>query len=365
MRVLVVSAWPPEPLTDGGRLVLAHQLRHLAGRHDVTLVSPEPAAGPAAYLRRRAAGLARLEPADAVAVETPAVVAAVRAGGVDLVHLHGWGTAGLHRHAPPGVPVVHHAVDVWSGALRLHRALPAWRRAAEATEPLLVRRHERRHYPRLCAVAVVTEAEAEALRPWAPVVVVPNGVELGPEPAGPADEPVLGLHGVLTTVSNAATHRRLVERVLPLVRRSRPDARVHAVGPGTATGEVVDLRAELASMAVYVAPVERAAGVKNKILEAMAAGLPVVTTPAGASGIGAGPGIRVAGSDAALAGEVVALLDDPVLRRAEGAAARDRVRDRTWAASAAALEAVWEACVSRAGPRPGPRRSPRRSRPGG
>ena len=342
MRVLVVSAWPPEPLTDGARLVLAHQLRHLTTRHEITVLTPSAATGAAAYTRRRLRGLLHLEPSDVYRVETPEVVAAVRDADVDLVHLHGWGTAQLHRLVRNGVPVVHHAVDVWSTALRLHRALPGWRRVLEVTEPVLVRRHERRHYPRLCAVAVVTEEEASALRPWAPVVVVPNGVDAGPEPPGPSDERVVGLHGVLTTVSNAAARRRLAERVLPLV----PGARLHVVGPGTPVGEVPDVRAELARMAVYVAPFDEPAGVKNKILEAMAAGLPVVTTPAGLPGIGAGPGIRVGSTDAELAAHVTELLDDPAARRSEGAAGRGRVRSMTWAASAHALEEVWTRCAS-------------------
>src|SRR4051794_18905097 len=97
MRVLVASAWPPWPLTDGAALVLHHHLRHLAGRHRVTLLAaarapgeplPEAEAvaidglaelrwfGPARrgsleYARRRWAGLRSGEPADLFRVELP------------------------------------------------------------------------------------------------------------------------------------------------------------------------------------------------------------------------------------------------------------------------------------------------------
>lgn len=353
MRVVVVSAWPPEPLTDGARLVLHHHLRHLAPRHDVTLLTPSPRTGPAAYLRRRVLGLAHREPADVYRVETPGLVAAfrdaLRRARPDVVHLHGWGTAGLWRLAG-GVPCVYTAIDCWSTGLREHQALPAWRRALEAPEPRLVRRHEARHYPRLAAVVVVTEREAEAVRAVAPganVVVVTNGVELGPPPP-PADDPVLGFHGNLASVANADAARVLVDDVVPLVSREVAGARARVIGPhppaglgAAAVGEVEDVRAALAGVAVYVAPLRRGSGIRNKVLEAMAAGRPVVATPNALEGIGAGPGVRVGTTAAELAAHAVALLRDRAARHREGAAARARVEGRTWAAAADALERVW------------------------
>ena len=41
MRVLVVSAWDPRRPTDGSSLVLLHHLRHLADRHDLTVLTPD------------------------------------------------------------------------------------------------------------------------------------------------------------------------------------------------------------------------------------------------------------------------------------------------------------------------------------
>ena len=76
-----------------------------------------------------------------------------------------------------------------------------------------------------------------------------------------------------------------------------------------------------------LAPLEIARGVQNKVLEAMAMGLPVVASPEAATGIAATPGetIAVGGNDAELAGAVIALAGDPAGARAMGQGARARV----------------------------------------
>ena len=79
------------------------------------------------------------------------------------------------------------------------------------------------------------------------------------------------------------------------------------------------------------------------VLEAMAAGRPVVATPAGAQGIGAGPGLVVAEDFAAAAAEIVWLLSDEGMLQTAGAAARDRVvADFSWSANAHAVEQLWQ-----------------------
>jgi polysaccharide biosynthesis protein PslH len=79
------------------------------------------------------------------------------------------------------------------------------------------------------------------------------------------------------------------------------------------------------------------------VLEAMAAGRPVVTTPKGAAGIGAGGGVTVADDVAGVADAVVALLADPAQVAADGIAARQRVvAEFTWDKSAHRIEQLWQ-----------------------
>jgi glycosyltransferase involved in cell wall biosynthesis len=171
---------------------------------------------------------------------------------------------------------------------------------------------------------------------------------------------VLGFHGVFDSQANVDAARHLVGDIWPLVRQRVPDARVLLVGRRPSRSvrrlltagvelrpDVEDLRSELDRMSVHVDWMTSGAGIKNKVLEAMAAARPVVASAAGAAGIGPGPGLLVSPDVAQAANAAVDLLTNPVRMRDLGAAGRERViRDFSWEASAAALEAVWERAVT-------------------
>jgi glycosyltransferase involved in cell wall biosynthesis len=106
--------------------------------------------------------------------------------------------------------------------------------------------------------------------------------------------------GVLDYPPNADAARYLLSTITPLVRQEIPNIEVVIAGrnpspdvlalasrvPGvTVTGSVPDLRPYLESASVFVAPLRFASGMQNKILEAMAMELPVVTTPVAAEGV--------------------------------------------------------------------------------
>jgi polysaccharide biosynthesis protein PslH len=105
----------------------------------------------------------------------------------------------------------------------------------------------------------------------------------------------------------------------------------------------------LRELGVLLYPLSRGSGAKVKVLEALALGLPVVTTPAGAEGVGAAGGLLVETDDDRLAASVVALCDDQQARREAGAAAR-----RTFAlhhspqAAAAAVGELYERMLEHA-----------------
>ena len=378
--ILVVTAWSPWG-DDGNSIILGHQLPRLADRHRLTIFSASPADGagplpvrsfsrswPAAvdYLLRRGRGLLAGEPAHVYWVERRRLRSVLRRQLAeqrpDLLYLFGWGTSRLARLAP-GIPTVHFAIDPWSDALG-NRLLPRWRRITDAGTRRLVAGHEARWYLRTGAVVVVAAEDADRLAQRAPgarVVVVPNGVDLGPEPTPPPVGPVVGFHGNFTVEANVEAARALVSVVLPALRARMPDTRVILVGRDppaevvdlagpavTVTGAVPDVRPWLEQMAVYLAPMTHGVGLKNKVLEAMAAGRPAVVTPLGLQGIGAGDGV-VSADLPELAEVTLELLADPARAAAIGAAGRARVRrDFTWDQSTATLEQLFEEVVAAA-----------------
>lgn len=382
MRVVVVSAWEPWRRPDGATLVIREQVRRLADRHEIVVlaagarsrIAPVPDELPGIELQwfgtampagvdaaaRRAWSLRTGEPAHVRYVERPALLASLHdqiRHGADVVHLHGWGTARLWRHAP-GLPTVHAAVDPWAVNAN-NRRVGGLHRLADRRELPRIRRHERRHYPRHAAVVVVAPHDADTLRtsvPGARIEVVPNGVDAGAEPVALPDRPVIGFHGSFETRANVEAAQHLVTDLLPLVREQVPDVRVHLIGdrptaeilslaggPVAVSGSVAEVRPALDVIAVHVDWFTSGTGMKNKVLEAMAAGRPVVASPLAVSGIGAGPGVVTAPDVREAAAVVVRLLRDRTSATREGAAGRRRVvQDFSWGRSADRLDALWQ-----------------------
>ena len=159
---------------------------------------------------------------------------------------------------------------------------------------------------------------------------------------------------------------RFCRRIWPCIRERRPSVKFSIVGskptsalraaahgqPGvTITGMVADVKPYLAEATVFVAPIRLGRGIKGKILEAFAMGLPVVTTRRAAAGIAAQPGrdLLVADSDAAFADAVVRLLESPRLREEIGANGRRFVSGRyDWRRLSGELGQVYDELLARA-----------------
>jgi glycosyltransferase involved in cell wall biosynthesis len=165
--------------------------------------------------------------------------------------------------------------------------------------------------------------------------------------APPARPPSVVLTGTMDYAPNADAACFFARDVLPRLRARLPDLRFHIVGrdptravralaaePGVeVTGAVADVRPYLARAAAAVAPLRVARGIQNKVLEAMAMGVPIVATSAALAGLGAEPGdgARRAEDAEAFAREIDALVTDPVWRRHCAAAARAHVeRHHRW-----------------------------------
>jgi polysaccharide biosynthesis protein PslH len=150
----------------------------------------------------------------------------------------------------------------------------------------------------------------------------------------------------------------LATRVLPLVRERRPDAHLSIVGRDpvprvialdalsgvTVTGQVEDIRPWLRCGRVWVGPFLSATGIKTKVLEAMACGLPCVVTPLGKRGLEMTPGaeVLVGVNERELADHVVHLLDDDEAFERLGRSARVRLlKTYDWPAVRRAYEQLY------------------------
>jgi sugar transferase (PEP-CTERM/EpsH1 system associated) len=222
---------------------------------------------------------------------------------------------------------------------------------------------ERRAAARADAVLLVSRAEAELFATLAPEAAsrthhVGNGVDIEYfDPArafpDPSDgRPALVFTGAMDYRPNVEAMEWFVEHVMPRLREratppclwivgSNPSRAVLALaGPDIrVTGRVPDVRPYLKHARVAVAPLRIGRGIQNKVLEAMAMGVPIVATPQAREGIDACTDgeMLTAATPADFAAAICRVLDGdagPI-----GARARARVaRDYGWDASLAGLD---------------------------
>ena len=290
---------------DAAEVAQAAQLRDLAGSADVVRL---PA------MRNRVRGAAALAGSQAlthVLLDSgelePLLAGLRRTFAPDLVFAFCSGMAKLALLPPlRDVPLAVDMVDVDSEKwIALARDSPPPLRWIYARESRLLRRFEARIACQARHTIVVNERERRsmmAIAPDASVTVIENGIDVDyfspPEP-GPR-RPDVVFTGVFDYPPNASGAAWLVTEVWPLVVARHPEARLTLVGTGpsralraltakqpsiTVTGGVPDVRPYLWASTVGVAPIFVARGLQNKVLEAMAAGLQVVTTPAVADGL--------------------------------------------------------------------------------
>jgi glycosyltransferase involved in cell wall biosynthesis len=256
----------------------------------------------------------------------------------DVVHLEetetAWADEGV---VTPSLVHVHYLVR------RDRRPGPPWRREArdmlelELAERAAIRRHKH-----LVASSPLVADALRARARHAEVIVAP--LSLDPSLYAPApldDPPVAGLIGTGAWPPTRSAVERLLDRVWPGVRRLVPNARLvlagrgmgflagRDLGPGVEfLGEVPSSREFLRGLSVLVFPLDRGSGMKVKVLESMASGVPVVTTAAGAEGVERNGGVIVEAADEELAAAAARLLLDPAERRERGAAARSTFERR-------------------------------------
>ncbi|GAB4573876.1 MAG: glycosyltransferase [Anaerolineae bacterium] len=396
LNLLMISRCPPYPLHLGDRLIPYYLVRELAARgvqvdllaytqppfdpadehhyaplfRQITHV-PEPARPPASLLAR-ALLPGRRFPTRREDSWSPAmwdaIARALAERRYDAVHLFGgvqvYEFLALVGHLPNLI------VPYESYSLLLERML------AQAASPLaraqiraqlvMARHYERWMFRGYDRTVVVSDRDAATLRNLAPdlrVAVIPNGVDLAAyRPTGrKADRPTLIFTGNYEYGPNLDAAQVLLREIFPAVRAAVPDAELLIVGNNpppelqalagngvTITGRVPAVEPYLDAAHVYVCPLRIGAGIKNKVLAAMAMGTPVIGTRLSFDGIAVSDGqdVIMADSPAAISRETIRLLSDPARRATLAANARQRIEAQyTWQAVADRYLALYRAII--------------------
>lgn len=375
MKVLLVSSRFPLPPWRGNQLRTVQWLDALAD-HRCVLLCPVPD-GPdaggriaaevralppvgAAGLGRAAAAAARGRPAQEGLYDSSrarrVVADAVRDWRPDVAVIQmvrcGW-AADVVSSIDPTVPLVFDAIDCM--AMHYGRAAataPGPLRPVYRLEADRCRRRETELVRRAALTAAVSTRDLDALGAGPDGRVVPVAGAVGSTAQRHATgEPVVLLSGNLGYRPTVRAAIRFADRVWPQVRRRVPNARWLLVGarPAAAVrllasrpgidvhGDVDDLASYLGCARLAIAPMSTGSGVPLKIVEALAAGVPVVADPWAAAGLEDPSAVVAADGDQAWLEAVVSLLDDDesVRRQRERGLAAwrmhyhpERVRDR-------------------------------------
>jgi polysaccharide biosynthesis protein PslH len=341
VNILMISAPFPYPPTLGGTPIRTFNLlKHLSQRHRVTLVTqrsatvseadlaalgqwvhtlkvfPRPTEqtltpGLAGKVSRFARFAAQGRPPSVTYIDQPAmqdwIAAWVEAGKADAITCeHSVNEIFVRPHFHRWVKKV--VVNIHSSR---YGTLLKQLQTGTAEQPLrdffsvpLMRRYERRFARKFTDLVLTTPEDCRFFTPLrhpANLHIVPNGVDLAAFPYRPTDPggQSLVFIGTMDYIANVDTAVYLAETLLPALQQrypaatltlvgAKPTPRVQALGllPGvTVTGQVPSVVDYLHTATVCIVPMRIGYGIKNKTLEAMAAGVPVVASDRGLEGL--------------------------------------------------------------------------------
>jgi glycosyltransferase involved in cell wall biosynthesis len=263
----------------------------------------------------------------------------------DVILWEYWFMTGFADQARREAPAAFQILDIheleWLRLQRLTQVKQDWTAWWSCFTWPRIQRYTLDCFSRVDQVAMLTVADEQTTRAQNidpdRVFVLPIGLLLDEYPVAltePQPERVL-FFGSFRHQPNVDALHFLLEEIWPLIQRERPQATLDLMGSGIpdwsrrypgvrVLGFQPDIRPTLAEASVVIAPLRFGSGVKIKILESMAVGKAVVTTPIGAEGIEAQPGTDfiVAADAPALASETIRLLANPSICDSLGQHAR-------------------------------------------
>jgi sugar transferase (PEP-CTERM/EpsH1 system associated) len=402
MNILLLTQVVPFPPDSGPKIKTYHLLRHLAARHRVTLVTftrNEREEQDAAALRDVCAAvhtihLSRSRVRDVISLGRSLIngqpwiierddstamrrfleqlVRSEAAAGrsFDLVHADQLNMAQFAVGLPlPRLLDQHNAVWTIFGRMAQQEHGPMrllWER-----EWRLLKRYEGRICREFEAITAVSEEDKRALFDaiGAPrqMPVIPIAVDAEDEQPIPRTSGARGILSLATMMwpPNVDGVMWFARDIYPRVKQRVHDTRFYVVGQRPVaevrtlpesdpsievTGYVADPTPYIANSACLIVPLRSGGGMRVKILEALARGIPIVSTTIGYEGIDLIPGehLLVADTPEQFADAVASLLTDPERGARLAAAGRRRVLERyDWRAVCPAMDAVYEQIVGK------------------
>lgn len=389
MKILFVSAILPYPLYSGGQVRMYNLLSRLAKKHEITLVTflrsldekryekdlsfcrkiitgYRGAAWQPGYVLRSLMGTKPLLLASYDHAELRRDIAnELSSGAYDLVHVEPWYVwPSIPQTRVPEVVATHNIeYEVYTEYVRRLGFVPL--RPGYYWDVLKLRYWEERVWKRASHVVAVSEDDASVIRKNVgsptPVSVVPNGVDVASfrfEMKKTGGAPVFLFVGSFTWMQNRDAVAWLMKSIWPVLKTHHRKATLRIVGRSmpsdlrnlVANHQVIlmehveNIEDELHGADVLLAPIRVGGGTSFKILEAMAAGLPVVTTTLGAAGLNVthGKELMIGNTEEELV-EAVDMFISSSRKRSEIArnARKTIEQDYAWDSIAKALDHVW------------------------
>ncbi len=376
MKVLLVASEIPFPPTDSNRACYYHLLRHLRRKHAVTVLAmssggtAEDAARVAEFVDeiivvpheikktfpRRLASLFSTLPFGVLLFRSAAYAEALKellarksfdviiGGNVNMAQYT------VDVEGAPKIIFPQDALSLYYRRLMRQAPNPA-AFVYSLLQHLKLKRYERVTYGRYDACVMVARRDANIIReacPNLPIYFAHSGVDMPRLEEATKEPHSVVFSGVMNYPPNADCVFYFANEIFPLVREKIPEAKFYVVGknagpkvralsecPGVVvTGTVPDVIEYIRRMEVYVCPMRLGSGMKMKIVEALSAALPVVSTSVGADGMDelvAGRDFVVADGPAPFAAAVVELLKDENARGRFGRSGRAAVEKAyTW-----------------------------------
>jgi sugar transferase (PEP-CTERM/EpsH1 system associated) len=392
MKILYVCHRFPYPPKRGGKIRPFNMIRHLAQQHEVTVASivrseaeAEEGRGIAPFchrfeMARVRAPMQALRMVARLPTPTPSSFGYFRSGRLaatidrllretrfDLVFVH-CSSVAQYVAGVTDVPKILDFGDMDSQKWLEYGESKPWPLSmGYRLEGHKLVAEEKRLARAFDLCTATTRAEWETLEGYGTGVAsdwFPNGVDsayFAPD-GTPYDPDTLSFVGRMDYYPNQDCMTDFCTRAWPMIRARRPAAKLLVVGadptpairalgehPGvTVTGSVPDVRGYLRRSAAMVAPLRIARGTQNKLLEAMASGVPVVTSSVAAGGVDArrGEHFAVADTPEAIADAALRVMNDPAERGRLAVAGRARMLSHhAWPASMARLDAIIGRCL--------------------